>query len=241
MSDTTTPNLRTLAERPAPVAALPTPWQEAQIAGDPVRAAAHELAERSGSVFAALTAAKAADMLSRALPGAAQAIIERDYAATCTCHTMRLRLVRDDAGAVLWRCTAFAEHPDVVRRDELEAYGGPVLPVLDEDTREAIESLAAAAQRWGSPLASADETFTELHGGVREPVVYDGELYVLLVDEALAFAAAPPTGSASPAIALVRLATVLAGETGVIVAEDAASRPGVVHTEASAAAADRRR
>lgn len=215
-----------------PVAALPEPWREARVDNDPIRAAARLRAERSGNAFAALTAAKAADMLRRVLPGAAEAIIERDYTVQCECHTMKLRLVRDHAGAALWYDDAFDDHPDAIRRDELEAYGGPVLPTLDDETREAIEALAAAAQNWGSPLERVDETLIEQHDGIPTQVIYDGELHALRIDETLAVAL--PTAASPSTIGLDHLAAVLTRETSVIAAEDVDLLMNIVRAEASA-------
>lgn len=202
-------DLRTLADRPAPVAALPDPWQDISITSDPVRAAALARARRAVDDLAALTLGRVADMLRRALPGAGDALIERTYRASCTCHTMILRLVRDEAGAVLWRDDDFDDHPDVVRRAELEAYGAPVLPVLAPATRDAIEALLAdAIEPWGNPLPLADEPF----------VVEDGDLCRLRVGEAIAEAAR--VAAASVSVGLDVVAEVLARETSVVDPDD---------------------
>jgi len=235
MTENTTPDRRALTERPTPVATLPHPWQEVHLPNDPARAAALAAAQRAGSDFAARSAAQAADMLRRVLPGAASAVFERDHSAQCECpeHLLDLRLVRDHHGNVLWHDgEAFSSHPDVVRRDESEAYGGPVLPDLDTDTREAIQSLAAAAQQWASPLAATDETFPGVQDGEPIELHYDGDLYALVVDEAIA--AVDRLNAAAPSsIDLDRLAAVLRRETSVIAEEDVDGLMAVIRDEAA--------
>jgi hypothetical protein len=227
----TTPSSEPRPTRPAPVVALPDPWAEAALVADPVRLAAHHLARRSADTFAIRTAAKAADMLRRVLPGAATAIIEEDHDADCECHRWRLRLVRDRAAAVLWYEDPFDDHPDVVRRDELERAGGPVLPVLDVATREAIEDLVDTAQGWTPVLDSTDVTVTDVHDGQQVAMVYEGDFYLLDVDAVLARAAALPDTPVS--IDLDSLRDILARESSVLADEDVAPLMDLVRTEAT--------
>ncbi|MDP9792592.1 hypothetical protein J2S43_001104 [Catenuloplanes nepalensis] len=236
MSDTD--DLHALAKRPAPILALPQPWQEAHDRGDAMRAAMLDRLERASAHYATLTAVKAADMLRRLLPGAAHAVFEQDHAAECECtaHQMVLRLVRDETGAVLWYDDTFRAHPDVVRRDELEAYGGPVLPYLDTDSQEAIQHLITVAQHWDGPLIPTDEMLVEARHGTPVESIYDGDLYALPINEAItaatALIAAPPAS-----VDLDRLAAVLAGAPHLIAAENTARLLDLVRADATAPSA----
>lgn len=82
----------------------------------------------------------------------------------------------------------FSSNPDAVRRCEIEAHGGPVLPVLDFDTREAIETLLATAEHWGRDwFAWTNETtWPGEHNGEPIELHYDGDLRELIVPDALA-------------------------------------------------------
>ena len=195
MSGRTPTDLRALAQRAAPSASLPSPWIEIGVADDPVCAGVLAAAKRSGNAYAAVTAAKAADMVRRKLPGAAVAVFDRDL--ICGCgdgppQEMSLRLVRDSAGAVLSYDDVFSAHPDAIRHAEREAYGGPVLADLDVDTQEAIQSLVWVAQDWGSPLDPIWEKLVETGPGGTVEVMYLGDLWTLAIDDTIAFAATLP-------------------------------------------------
>jgi hypothetical protein len=146
----------------------------------------HELARaahQASRAYASNVVAAAAEILRQAFgPTAHQAVFEdRECdAGDATCMHINLRLVTAEDGEVLWYDEALFGTALVRARDEAEAYGGPVLARLDDETHQAIIDLVRLAE-----LA--------VPGGYLPPEVlildpdsgeiYDGETWLMDISE----------------------------------------------------------
>ncbi|MFI7608478.1 hypothetical protein ACIBTV_25460 [Micromonospora sp. NPDC049366] len=146
MTDTTK-DLRALADRPAPIAELE--GHNAHLSDDdPQMEGAHTASGTAAHRYATMEAGKAAAIVAAVLPGAHRVVFAVRYDDEVGALA-DLRAVWDAAGLMQWRSAAFASHPDAVVRDEAEAYGGPVLPVVPDSTSDAIEKRLELAEDHG--------------------------------------------------------------------------------------------
>ncbi|MEU7802683.1 hypothetical protein AB0B10_25825 [Micromonospora arborensis] len=151
MTDELTANdLRVLGEREIPLVFVDEPHQWRHDGPfHPTCGTLHPLHEQVGNQYAALHAAGAATLIRQVFgPTAHRALI--DVRNTVDAGTaVDLLIVFDVDGQVLWYDSADVQlwRSQIARdRAEIEAYGGPVLPCLDEETQTAIEQLAQIAE-----------------------------------------------------------------------------------------------
>lgn len=142
--------LRAFADRPTPVVEVEEPHRWRHDGPDqPALTALHRMREQAANQYGTMHGAAAARLILEAFgPTAHRAVLDqRENIDGGT--AMDLLAVFDADGEVLWY-----DSDDVqlwrseLARDwaEIEAYGGPVLPLLAEDTKTAIEELAEIAE-----------------------------------------------------------------------------------------------
>ncbi|RKR88318.1 hypothetical protein BDK92_2629 [Micromonospora pisi] len=188
----TTIDLRTFTTRPRVAARLDNPHVSSGLTVDPLRQAAKNAADTAAGRYATLEAGQAAEMLTKVFPGAHRVAFEISYDDPEV--AAKLRAVWDAERRMLWHCPSDGQigaHPDAVTRAEAEAYGGPVMPDLDTDTRDAIEIRLELAEDYGRGFfISAPETsplVIQPGGGLTHARWwYEGDLRELTVPDAIA-------------------------------------------------------
>lgn len=154
--------LRAFADREVPVAEVKGAADVLYGVDDkgPLRKLMLDFANQAELHYAAVLAGQAADMLREVFgPTAHRAVFHQTETDDDRDAVLNLLVVLDAASEVVWYDQ---EDPDlhqsrlVMRRVEIEAYGGPVIPHLDSDTKRAIERLLENAENVHGYLSGAD-------------------------------------------------------------------------------------
>ncbi|WP_328384318.1 hypothetical protein OHQ88_34275 (plasmid) [Micromonospora zamorensis] len=182
------PDRRPLLDRRAPVLSIERPYDYVRVDGTK-RRDARDVAERATNRFASLTAVQVGELIRRVFGRTAERVLfERREGSDGGVGDIHLDLlaVYDDE-QVLWYdpCGGMRGTLAVRDRDEIEAYGGPVLPELDADTQKAIEMLATVADDKGDGwfALTALVVGRTVRDGEMVDVVYDGDVCELDIAE----------------------------------------------------------
>jgi hypothetical protein len=141
-------DLRALAEQDPPVIAVDQAYRLVYDTDHPVRSVLRDMMHSAALQYANHLGVTAAELLDKAFgPSAYRAVFNRGDCRQPNCVHLDLLVVFDTAGEVLWYDrddTGLRGSRLVAGRDEQEAYGQP-LPVLEDDTKQAIEALVEKA------------------------------------------------------------------------------------------------
>lgn len=192
LADTDQPDLRALADRPAP------PLLETEdITDDDAMRAALELHIEASRRYALEEVRVACEMVRRLFPAADTVVFDKQEDDDGDTQ-IDLVIIRDAAGRALWHADngQIEDHPDAVALAEAEAYGGPVREQIESSTQYWIESHIRYAYDAadGHTFEPTDETFP---AGGDDVSYYDGNLLTMFVD-------LPPADGTVPAVRVDR-------------------------------------
>lgn len=190
----------------------------------PERLALRATAENAINRYAAVLAREAGKLIREAFgPDAHRAVFNRreewaESDGSGVDINMDLLVVFDAAGEVLWYDREELSRTRLVmRRDEIEAYGGPVVPWLHGETKQAIEGLLEIAEDFADGYLSRCAGLvlgSTVIDGQEVPVVFDGDERELVIDDEIGRTVEVDS------VSFDTLAEVLRRETAVIDGED---------------------
>jgi hypothetical protein len=186
----TTLDLRALADRPRPEVGVHSPYEAASDQA-PAHLAALADSDRARRRLAARLVARSGDMIRRVFPDATRAVFGRALDVDGE-PRFELELIYATNG-LIWHSDTFRAHPLAAPRAEAEAYGGPVMPEIDYDSRWAIQAhIEDAVAEHEDVLPSYQLYWPHLKTGQLTVVRRDEQLIAVDIDAVIAAVADQP-------------------------------------------------